>query len=260
MKKVLLLTVFALCLAIGLVACGADEPAPAATPEPAPVEEPAATPEPAPEPEEEPEVFEPTGVPIPGFDPDNRDVVEIEFWHAMTGAHQDGIQEMIEVFHAQQPYVRILEMFQGNYGQLSNQIMLNDLAGLLPHLAQATVSDTTRYMVDGMILPLNQFMDDPVVGVTAEEMDDVIQGFRATSVFDGVWYSVPFSKSVRVMFYNRDLLNEFNLDVPQTWDEVLYAAQVLTDEASGRMGFGFENAHDMEWVAMLFQNGGTYID
>ena len=262
MKKTLLALLLAAGMTLGVSACARDnEPAapavPAATPAPTPA---AADPAPAPTPEPEPEIFVPTGIPIPGFDPNNRETVEIEFWHAMTGAHQEGIQDMIEAFHASQPYVRVNEIFQGNYGQLSNQIMLNDLAGLLPHLGQATVSDTTRYMVDGMILPLNQFMDDPVVGVSEEEMDDIIRGFRATSVFDGVWYSLPFSKSVRIMFYNRDLLNEFGLTPPTTWEEAEAAAEILTDEAAGRYGFGFENAHDMEWVAMLFQRGGTYLD
>ena len=197
---------------------------------------------------------------IEGFDPNNRNVVEIEFWHAMTGAHEEGIQRIVDAFHAQNPYVRVNAMFQGNYGQLSNQIMLNDLANNLPHIAQATVSDVTRYMVDGMILPLNMFMDDPNVGLSQDELNDIGAGFRATSIFDGYWYSLPFSKSVRVMFYNRDMFNAAGIAVPTTWDEVLAAASVLTDEAAGITGFSFENAHDMEWVAMLFQRGGTYID
>jgi multiple sugar transport system substrate-binding protein len=115
-------------------------------------------------------------------------------------------------------------------------------------------------MVDRMIVPLNQFMDHPTVGISQAVRDDIISGFRATSVFDGTWYSLPFSKSVRVLFYNRDLFDAHNLQVPRTWDEVLHAARILTDEDAGRRGFGFENAYDMEWVAMLFQNGGMYID
>ncbi|MCL2188175.1 MAG: ABC transporter substrate-binding protein [Defluviitaleaceae bacterium] len=179
----------------------------------------------------------------------------------MTGAHQDGIDEIIAAFHAQNPYVRVTNIFQGNYGALRNQIMLNDLAGNLPHLGQATVSDTTLYMVDGMILPLNQFMDDPVVGVSQEHMDDIIRGFRATSVFDGVWYSIPFSKSVRVLYYNREMFNAAGLNPPTTWEELFNAAEILTEANPGITGFHFEGgSFDMEWVAMLFQQGGTYID
>ncbi|MCL2363082.1 MAG: ABC transporter substrate-binding protein [Defluviitaleaceae bacterium] len=197
---------------------------------------------------------------IDGFDPDNRSVVEIEFWHAMTGAHEEGIQRIIDAFHAQNPYVRVNAMFQGNYGQLSNQIMLNDLANNLPHIAQATVSDVTRYMVDGMILSLNMFMNDPNVGISQAELNDIGAGFRATSVFDGEWYSLPFSKSVRVLFYNRDMFNAAGVAVPGTWAELLVAAEALTNEDEGIVGFSFENAHDMEFVAKLFQLGGTYLD
>jgi len=197
---------------------------------------------------------------LDGFDPDNRGVVEIEFWHAMTGAHEEGIQRIVDAFHAQNPYVRVNAMFQGNYGQLSNQIMLNDLAGNLPHIAQATVSDVTRYMVDGMTLSLSPFINDPVVGMSQAQLNDIGAGFRATSIFDGEWYSLPFSKSVRVMFYNRDMLNAAGVAVPTTWEEVLAASRIITDEATGIVGFSFENAHDMEWVAKLFQAGGTYLD
>jgi len=259
MKKLFFAALIFVVMAFVFTACGNDTPT--ATPAPTPAATPAvATPAPTPTPTPEPETFEPTGETIPGFDPNNRSVVEIEFWHAMTGAHEAGIQRIVDAFHAQNPYVRVNAMFQGNYGQLSNQIMLNDLAGNLPHIAQATVSDVTRYMVDGMILPLNMFMNDPVVGLAAEDIDDIGSGFRATSVFDGEWYSLPFSKSVRVMFYNRDMFNAAGLDIPTTWDEVLEAARVLTDEAAGVVGFSFENAHDMEWIAKLFQAGGTYLD
>jgi len=259
MKKVILAAILFAVLAVVFTACGGNGDTPAGTQAGAQVTPPPAQPA-QPTPPPEPETFAPTGETIPGFDPNNRSVVEIEFWHAMTGAHEAGIQRIVDAFHAQNPYVRVNAMFQGNYGQLSNQIMLNDLANNLPHIAQATVSDVTRYMVDGMILPLNMFMNDPNVGLSAEDIDDIGSGFRATSVFDGEWYSLPFSKSVRVMFYNRDMFTAAGLAIPTTWDEVLYAARILTDEAAGIVGFSFENAHDMEWVAKLFQAGGIYLD
>jgi len=219
-----------------LAACGTTAPAPA----------PAAPATPAPAAE------------APADEP--REVVTIDFWHAMTGPHQEGIQELIERFHDSQPYVRVNEVFQGGYNDLRNQLMANAITETMPHLAQATVADVSYYRLEEMILPLNDFLNDPQIGMSQAEVNDIISIFRETSFFDGELYSVPFSKSTRVLFYNRDLLNEHNLDVPQTWDDILAAAQVLTDPAAGRTGFGFENAFDMEWTALLYQFGGRYID
>ena len=138
--------------------------------------------------------------------------------------------------------------------------MANAITNTMPHLGQATVADVAYYIQDGMIVPLNQYLNDPHIGMSQGEIDDIITIFRETSFWDGEFYSVPFSKSTRVLFYNRELLAEAGLDVPTNWDEILHAAQVLTNDDAGRIGFGFENAFDMEWSAILYQLGGRYID
>jgi multiple sugar transport system substrate-binding protein len=195
-----------------------------------------------------------------GFDPEDRETVEIDFWHVLTGAQREGLREMIDAFHASQSYVNVNEVVKNNYAQLSSHIDLNERAGLLPHVAQTSVANVVRYMNSRMILPLNPFMNARDVGMTQEEIDDIVHGFRAVSEFDGIWYSLPFNKSVRVLYYNRDLLNAHNVAVPETWAELERAARLLTDEDAYRVGLGFEDALDFEWVSLLFQRGGTFFD
>lgn len=188
-----------------------------------------------------------------------QDVVYIDFWHAMTGPHQTGIQELIERFHETQDHVRVNEVFQGGYNDLRNQLMANAITLTMPHLAQATVADVSFYILEDMILSLQPFVDDPEIGMSQEEIDDLVTVFREASFWDGEFYNVPFSKSTRVLFYNIDLFEEHDLAVPETWDDILHAAQVLTCPEAGRIGMGFENSIDMEWSAILVQLGGQYM-
>jgi len=196
----------------------------------------------------------------PAASDEPREVVYIDFWHAMTGPHQTGIQELIERFHESQPYVRVNEVFQGGYADLRNQLMANAITETMPHLGQATVADVAYYIAEEMILPLNVYMNDPAIGMSQAEINDIVSIFRETSFWDGTLYSVPFSKSTRVLFYNRDILDQHGLSVPQTWDDILHVAQVVTNPDAGITGMGFENSFDMEWTAILYQLGGRYID
>jgi multiple sugar transport system substrate-binding protein len=251
MKKRILL-IIALFFALGLGACGqeAETDVPRMT---------FLTPISAP-PTPEPDVVNPTGRPIPGFVPEKREAVEIEFWHIFGGAQEDALKEILDAFHASQEYVRVNAVYQGDYTRLSEQIMHGDRTGTLPHVSVATPSDVTRYRASRMIIPLSPFMDAPVVGMRPHEMDDIAEAFQSVNIYDGTWYSLPFANSVRLLFYNRDLLNTYGLNAPTNWLEVEQAARMLTDSNTQRVGFGFDRDFDKEWVSMLFQRGGIFID
>lgn len=244
MKK-LFLCVFILCVTWGLAACGREEPPArlAALP----------TPEPT------PNVVNRFGPTIPAFDPDDRNLVEIEFWHIFSGTQLDALHELIEAFHISQPYVRVNEVYKGTYEELREQININERTGTLPHLSLALPSDVTRYRAERIILPLSPFMNAPVIGITPAKINDIASVFHTSSIYDGTWYSMPFAKHINVLFYNLQLFNAHNLTPPATWAELQQAARTLTIPGV-RAGMGFVGSFDSEWLSMLIQHGGEFID
>ena len=72
-------------------------------------------------------------------------------------------------------------------------------------------------------------------------------------------YALPFSKSVRLMFVNEDLLKEVDAEVPTTWDQVKELGQKLKDAGKEEQAMGFENGISMEVETMARQNGAQWI-
>lgn len=67
----------------------------------------------------------------------------------------------------------------------------------------------------GALVDLSQF----------DTFDEVADRFSETAMvpyeFDGGTYAVPATQGYYMMFYRKDILEELNLEIPQTWDELL---------------------------------------
>ncbi|MCL1925034.1 MAG: ABC transporter substrate-binding protein [Defluviitaleaceae bacterium] len=192
----------------------------------------------------------------PITEPETREQVTIDFWHAMTGPHADAVQNMVDAFHAQNPYVIVNHQHQGSYADLNNSLTAAFAARTAPLLTQSTPGGIINYIGHGFIVPLTEFFSE---AFTAEELADIVH-LDVRNTHDGVIWSSPFGISTRVLFYNRDVLDEFGLEVPTTWEEIRYVAEATTDHGINRFGMGWENAFWSEFVGKLAQLGGVYVD
>lgn len=184
--------------------------------------------------------------------------VEITFWHAMSGPHEEAVNEFAERFNEENENITVKPVNQGSYDDLEQKIMAAARAGDLPNIAQSVTNVVPEYIDNEFLLPLNDLIEDEEVGMSEEELNDIIEVFRESSSWDGTYYSLPFSKSTRVLYYNKTVLDEHGLEVPETWDELREVAEAVTGD--GVVGFGFENSFEAEFQGILKQLGGTYID
>ena len=78
------------------------------------------------------------------------------------------------------------------------------------------------YNRSGKVITLDQFIDHEVYGLTAEQKADIIEGFynEGKQFGDNWMYTLPFSKSTEVLYYNKTFFEANNLKVPTTWDEM----------------------------------------
>src|SRR5690606_9185310 len=69
---------------------------------------------------------------------------------------------------------------------------------------------------------------------------------------DGVQYGVPFIAVSHGIYFNVDLFNELGIEIPQTWEELLAAAQTLQDNGYD----AFANASGEPWTVaeIVFMN------
>jgi len=190
-------------------------------------------------------------------------VVTVEFWHAMGGPLGDVLDELIAEFNASHPDIQIDSVSMGRYQALSQKIMAAVAANQPPVLAQAYEAWTGELIENGSAEPLNGYIDGPN-GLTEAEQADFVPGMLDNNTWDSVVYSFPFNKSVRAIYWNRDLFAEEGLEcAPRNWDEYLGYARRLTKDTDG------DGAIDQWGTAgqisawmfenLLIQNGGRIL-
>jgi multiple sugar transport system substrate-binding protein len=193
-------------------------------------------------------------------------VTEVTFWHAMGGPLGRVLTSLIDEFNTTHPRIKIVSVSMGRYTALSQKIMAAVAAGKPPVIAQAYENWTVELIMSQSIIPIEKFVRGPS-GLSEESLSDILPVFIENNQWDGVIWSFPFNKSVRTLFYNKDLFRQSGLDPehsPETWDEYIGFAQSVTKDTDG-------DGHPDIWGTagqvnvwmfgnLLLQNGGRFLD
>jgi multiple sugar transport system substrate-binding protein len=193
-------------------------------------------------------------------------VVKVTFWHAMGGPLGRVLADLINEFNETHPDIEIVSVSMGQYTALSQKIMAAVAAGKPPVIAQAYENWTVELVLGGSIVPIQNFFDGPD-GLSRESLEDILPVFIENNTWDGVVWSFPFNKSVRTLFYNKDLFERSGLDPehpPKNWDEYLgFAKQITKDTDGDGHPDIWGNAGQVNvWMFsnLLLQNGGRFLD
>jgi multiple sugar transport system substrate-binding protein len=79
---------------------------------------------------------------------------------------------------------------------------------------------------------------------------------------DGEVWAVPYTIEINVMYYNKDLFDEYAAAYPQvdwTWDDFMRAGQALHDPYNGVFGYVPDPDHN-DALTLVYQNGGRIFD
>jgi len=166
---------------------------------------------------------------------ENSEVTEILFWQAMGGPLGDALAELVQEFNNTHPNINVKSVNMGNYTALSQKLMASIQTGNQPDVAQAYEAWIANMLEGEVIVPIEEFIkDDPNFG--EDDMNDIYPVFINSNTMDGKLVSFPFNKSVRVQYYNKDILFQNDMDPnkpPKTWDEFRSYCQKLTQDTDG---------------------------
>ncbi len=165
----------------------------------------------------------------------NSGVTEILFWQAMGGPLGDALAELVQAFNDTHPNINVTSVNMGNYTALSQKLMASIQTGNQPDVAQAYEAWIANMIEGNVIVPIEEFIkEDPNFG--AKEMEDIYPVFINSNTMDGKLVSFPFNKSVRVQYYNKDILFQNDMDQnkpPKTWEEFRTLCKKLTQDTNG---------------------------
>jgi sn-glycerol 3-phosphate transport system substrate-binding protein len=175
--------------------------------------------------------------------------IEIQWWHAMTGANNDVVNRLADEFNASQKDYKVVPTYKGQYADTMNAGIAAFRAGNAPHIMQVfEVGTATMMGARGAIKPVYQLMQEAGEKFDPKAYLPTITGYYST--VKGEMLSFPFNSSSMVMWVNRDELKKAGVnEIPKTWPEVFDAAKKL--QAAGHQSCGFSSA----WItwAMLEQ-------
>ena len=169
-------------------------------------------------------------VPEDGYDGSE---VTITFYHTMGANLTEVLDLYIAEFNKLYPNIHIDSQSVGSYDDVRDQISTEITVGNQPNVAYCYPDHVALYNLAGAVATLDSLIDSQIevtradgsteiLGLTDEQKADFIAGYyeEGRQFGDGLMYTMPFSKSTEVLYYNKTFFDENGLTVPTTWDEM----------------------------------------
>jgi len=196
--------------------------------------------------------------------------VTITFYHTMGSNLSDVLNLYIEEFNKLYPNIHIQHEQVGSYDDVRDQIGTELSTHSEPNIAYCYPDHVAMYNLTGAVATLDNLIDSKlsvtradgsteILGLTEEQKNDFIEAYynEGRQFGDGLMYTMPFSKSTEVLYYNKTFFEANNLTLPKTWDELkdLCAKIKQIDPDSIPLGYDSEG----NWfITMCEQYGSPY--
>jgi sn-glycerol 3-phosphate transport system substrate-binding protein len=161
--------------------------------------------------------------------------IEINWWHSMSGALGDRLNELATGFNASQKEYKVLPVYKGSYPESMTAAIAAFRAGSAPHILQVfEVGTATMMSARGAVKPVYLMMKEAGEPFDTKNYLAAVAGYYSDS--KGNLLSLPFNSSTPVFYVNKDAFKKAGLDgekAPKTWKEFGVAAGKL--KASGQV-------------------------
>lgn len=185
-----------------------------------------------------------------------KEPVEITFWHAMNGNLEKTLQDLTDKFMEENSNIKVNLQNQSSYPELQQKITATTASPKdLPTMTQAYPGWMLNSIEEELVVDLKPYIENETLKF--DNYEDILEGFREATTRDGKIYGIPFNKSTDVIWYNKDLFKELNLEVPTTYEEFANAAKTIK-EKKGIVGAGFDALHT--YYTTFLKNEGVTFD
>ncbi|HEY2816730.1 MAG TPA: sn-glycerol-3-phosphate ABC transporter substrate-binding protein UgpB [Casimicrobiaceae bacterium] len=156
-------------------------------------------------------------------------VTEIQWWHAMTGANNERVNNLAKRFNESQTEYKVNAVYKGSYPEAMAAAIAAFRAGNAPHILQVfDVGTATMMAAKGAIKPVYEVMSQAGEKFDAKSYIPAVAGYYTNP--KGQILSFPFNSSTTVFWYNKDAFEKAGLDPnkpPKTWPEAVVAMAKL---------------------------------
>ncbi len=198
--------------------------------------------------------------------------VTIKFGHTMGAKLQEVLNYHIVEFNKLYPNITIEHSSYGGWSDIAGLINTEIMGDNQPNIAYCYPDHVATYNLSKSVVTLDEFIASTaeveradgtteIMGLTAEQVDDFIDGFynEGKAYGDDKMYTMPMSKSTEVLYYNKTFFEANNLSVPTTWDEMeAVCKQIMEIDTSATcIPLGYDS-EDNWFITMCEQYGYDY--
>jgi sn-glycerol 3-phosphate transport system substrate-binding protein len=165
--------------------------------------------------------------------------VEVQMWHAMTGALGERVNNLAKDFNATQTTYKVVPVFKGNYDETMAAGIAAYRAKKAPHILQVyEVGTATMMAATGAVKPVYEVMTQGDKKWSPNGYLPAVTSYFTNS--KGKMLSMPFNSSTTVMYINKDAYKKAGLNPdqpPKTWRELQAHTVALKDKAGMACGY-----------------------
>ena len=170
---------------------------------------------------------------------------DLSFWHVFVEDEKlEIIDDYIKEFNKAYPNVNV------------EQVYVNDeeyVSKLQVAAANGTQGDVffsygggqaEPYVESGVVMELDDYFEESGVG------DKLLPGSLTYCTYDGKAYGIPLKQWAGVLFCNQQLFDEYDVEIPKTWDEFQSAIETFKENGVTPLALGAGDA----WHVQSYQN------
>lgn len=172
--------------------------------------------------------------------------ITLNFWHIWpTDQMSEIISDYIAQYEAEHPNIHIEA---SGYQEAEYQYQKLPIA--VSNYSQGDVffcwggGAARSYVEAGAVMQLDERLEKNHV------YDDMLDGTLTNATYDGHIYGLPLKQWAGVLFCNQELFDQYNVQIPHTWDEMMAAVKTFRENGVTPMVLGAREA----WHIGMIQN------
>ncbi|MCL2033817.1 MAG: extracellular solute-binding protein [Oscillospiraceae bacterium] len=174
--------------------------------------------------------------------------IELSIWHIWPDSTNETnkiITGFAEQYQKENPHVKInLDATQQDEYQ-QRKLKVAAATGSQGDIFYTWAPGYSRQFIDaGAVLPLDDYFAED------KTYDRMLDGVMDYFMFDGKAYGIPCKNWAGVMFCNTELFEKYNVEYPETWDQLLTAVKTFRSEGLTPMAMGGKDA----WHIGMYHN------
>ncbi len=185
--------------------------------------------------------------------------VTVSIWSTFTNDQDAYLRKTAEDFNASQSEYVVEVQTQPNQG-FTSTVYQSVVNGEGPDIIFNYASEAAKYVSAGLVANLDEYIYDEEIGIEGfdellpEYLFDEINGFE-----DGHIHYLPGATTGPILYYNKTLLEELNLEVPKTWADLEAVSRAIKEAKPEVTPFGIDSLTDIAQT-LIIEAGYGYMD